>query len=703
MAIPTPEEMQKILNIHPDQVAARQALLDAAGGNAQALDGSTQTDQAPPPDHMPTQPVKPAPVQVSPQPTAQASSTALIPRSGPRALNVPSVGAQAEEERPAPLPVRISSPKLEVPPVGSPGPVPGSVVAGVDSRGRPTLAPDQQHQLPPDGSPPPPLDAVAPGARALNVAPVGAKAPEESSIHDLMTKPIAVASSEGTAPTNPYRNPADASRYARDRAILDYDTTNGSGVDRFRQRHHVWGGLLKALNVAGSILAPGPMSMVPGTDLNHQVKLGQDRARVKNDLQDEATQANTAHLQAETENMVNPPGKATATQLEFDKAGNLLGFRDQKGNLLGPHNPALTQDMKDMLDAAEGRASSAGSPDSQAMAFMVKNGMTPTDAYKKLQEMKSDNKPDTAAQNKQQFQAVIGKLAAENGNKLQDGMLTSPQKTADAISNARTLTPQEKQFALSFIAANSTPANVIYAGAERGASYGATRQYPVLDTKNGNRPIYVSADELNRAQTQEPGRYLASGPGTTALNKENLMEDIRGGIQQVRDALNNPNMPEFTARQKVKIAIAMRERDPRSAVSSLITAGDLGTVTPEQEDYLIAHSILAEQAMAMRTVLGAGQGSQDLRAAITNTFPGPTTPSKRYGLKQLDAFEKTIDRLERGIPNVPLKDQRNGGSNNNSLAGPIQQGEPTASGPGGHTIVFRSNKWVDPANGVEVK
>lgn len=686
MAIPTPEEMQILLNIHPDQVAAQQALVSAAGGNSQPL---SETGPLP------------LPIQ-APQPPRQAENTSLIPRTGPRALSVPRVG-ETEKEEPEPLPVRLSPPKLSTSPmpIGSPGPVPGSVYAGVDSGGRPTLAPDQQHQLPPDGSPPPPLDA-APSVRGLDIAPVGAKAPDATSIHDLMTKPIQSASSEGTTEQQ-NRTPSSTSRYARDRAILDADTANGSGVDRFRQRHHVWGGLLKALNVAGSILAPGPMSMVPGTDLNHQARIARDRAQVNSDLQDEARIATTAHTQAETENMVNPPGKATATQLEFDKAGNLLGFRDQKGNLLGPKNPNLTPDMKDMLDAAEGRTTSAGTPDAQAMAYMVKNGMKPTEAYAKLQEMKADNKPDTATQNKLHFQEVIGKLTAENNNQLDPGILTDPHKTAAAISSARTLTPQEKQFALSFIAANSTPANVIYAGAERGASYGTTRQYSVLDTRNNNRPVYVSADELNRAQREEPGRYLASGAGEKALNKENLMEDIRGGIQQVRDALNNPNMPDFTAKQKVKIAIAMRERDPRSAISSLITAGDLGTVTPEQEDYLIAHSILAEQAMAMRTVLGAGQGSQDLRAAITNTFPGPTTPSKRYGLKQLDAFEKTIDRLERGIPDVPLKNQRNGGGNNNPP--PAPQGMISVQIPGhppGHIPTSAREQFLKDNPGAKV-
>lgn len=325
----------------------------------------------------------------------------------------------------------------------------------------------------------------------------------------------------------------------------------------------------------------------------------------------------------------------------------------------------------------EAAAKMRGSPESQSYRDLIESGMSPEDALRKVKEIGADVKPDTAAQAKQNFQSAIGKVVQENGNTLPEGSLTNPRKLQFFIQQSKSLTPQEKQGALSYMAANPTPASQALNVVLRGQSYGTTRQYSVLDTQNGNRPIYVSADELNDDRASGRNRYVASGPGTQALNKENLMEDIRGGIQQVRSALNDKDMPEFTAGQRTKLAIAMRERDPRSAVSSLITSGALGQLDPKQEDYLIAHSILAEQAMAMRTVLGAGQGSQDLRAAITNTFPGPTTPSKAYGLKQLDAFEQTINRLERGIPNVPLKSMGNGNN-----AAPAPQGMINVQIPG---------------------
>jgi len=63
-------------------------------------------------------------------------------------------------------------------------------------------------------------------------------------------------------------------------------------------------------------------------------------------------------------------------------------------------------------------------------------------------------------------------------------------------------------------------------------------------------------------------------------------------------------------------------------------------------------NFLTENAMAMRSVLGAGQGSEDLRNAIIRTLPGVMSPDKKYAQKQLDLFEKTLDRLKKGVPQM---------------------------------------------------
>jgi hypothetical protein len=175
------------------------------------------------------------------------------------------------------------------------------------------------------------------------------------------------------------------------------------------------------------------------------------------------------------------------------------------------------------------------------------------------------------------------------------------------------------------------------------------RMMPALDTEAGNAPTFASPGDIKA----HPGQYMPTGPGTQALNKTALLEDIRGNVQQVRSSLGA--IPEFTAEDKVKIAVAMRSKDPASAVSSLLQSATAGSMSPHQQEYLINLANLVENAMAMRAVLGAGQGSEDLRDAIKATIPGPTTPNKAYASKQLDQFEKVLDRLSRGVPQVKLR------------------------------------------------
>jgi hypothetical protein len=208
-------------------------------------------------------------------------------------------------------------------------------------------------------------------------------------------------------------------------------------------------------------------------------------------------------------------------------------------------------------------------------------------------------------------------------------------------------------------------------GVLRIEALGETRGVPMLDTKNGNAPVMMNWNDINTGNATEPGRFIPSQTSVAALNKTALLEDIRGNVQQVRQSLQA--IPNFDAMDKAKIALALRSRDPRGSLNALISGGAAGSMTPEQQDYLINVTNLIENAMAMRSVLGAGQGSEDLRDAVKSTIPGPSTPSREYALKQLDTFERVLNRLERGVPKVPLRQDLNPGGNVNNSAAPVSR------------------------------
>jgi hypothetical protein len=190
------------------------------------------------------------------------------------------------------------------------------------------------------------------------------------------------------------------------------------------------------------------------------------------------------------------------------------------------------------------------------------------------------------------------------------------------------------------------------------ATFNLTRPMQVLDTANGNTPTVVEFDEMRK----NPGRYLPSGEGDKALAKENLMADIAGTSVRTRQAINDMD-EDFPEDMKIKIVAAMKADDPHAALDQLIASGAVGSLTDKQQNFLIATRQLAENAMAMRSILGAGQGSEDMRSAIRETLPGLLSPDKSYALRQLDAFDATIQRLHRGVPKVPLRTDLGDGTN----------------------------------------
>jgi hypothetical protein len=193
----------------------------------------------------------------------------------------------------------------------------------------------------------------------------------------------------------------------------------------------------------------------------------------------------------------------------------------------------------------------------------------------------------------------------------------------------------------------------------RGSQYNMTKPMIVLDTANGNAPAAMTFGEM----LKNPTRYMPAVEADKALAKENLMADIAGTSKLTRNSIND--MEDFPEEMKAKIVLAMKADDPHAALDQLIASGAVGSLTDKQQNFLIATRQLAENAMAMRTILGAGQGSEDMRNAIRETLPGLLSPDKSYALRQLDAFDNTIQRLHRGVPKVQLRTDLDGGASTN--------------------------------------
>lgn len=184
------------------------------------------------------------------------------------------------------------------------------------------------------------------------------------------------------------------------------------------------------------------------------------------------------------------------------------------------------------------------------------------------------------------------------------------------------------------------------------------KYYPVnvIDTKNNNQQVTMNRASLADAMQKEPGRYIMDTAGNTAqaLTKTATVQDIQDAITNTRQSITGLKT-DFTPQQRAQIALVLKDRDPRSALSNFLGSDFAKTLTDDQVNYITDLVQLQENAMAMRGVLGAGQGSEQLRSAILRTVPGMLTPDKKYGLTQLDKFNQQLNRLSRGIIKVPLR------------------------------------------------
>jgi len=202
---------------------------------------------------------------------------------------------------------------------------------------------------------------------------------------------------------------------------------------------------------------------------------------------------------------------------------------------------------------------------------------------------------------------------------------------------------------------NAWAARQVKIAGARGEAYVGARMYSMIDTQTG-QPKMVSGKVLNGDSS---GRYAPTGVAEKAMTKTALIEDIRGNLSNTRQSLSN--VEGFDEKSRLQIYKAMNSADPSSALSNLVSGKFGKSLTDNQQQYLVDMSLLTENAMAMRSVLGAGQGSDDMRKAIKATIPSAGTFSKSYANKQLNSFESVLNRLERGVPNVPIRPMQGSG------------------------------------------
>lgn len=403
--------------------------------------------------------------------------------------------------------------------------------------------------------------------------------------------------------------------------------STGSGISQIQ--NPFLRNLARVGDVAASGLAPGIERAIPGTEGHHRDLESQENNLIQTGEKTKGEEVAQGEQEAQTQKTLNTPAPTSDLQ-EWLKEN-------------GPD-----ADIKNFWEQQNAAKNNAGkTPAEQVYHYLTTpvekggKGLDPASALGQVSELDAQSKPDTKEQNSERLQNTLSKAFPEG--KVDPGIMSDSRKLGSFIAQSDKLSPQEKSELLSHFIFNTSPAsqgtNVII----RTAGMEQSRMYPVIDKSTGTLQMVSSAD-INA----KPGQYAPATQGQQSLTKESIFQDLHFNIGQVRDAIAGLRTP-FSNAQKAQVSYLLRSTDPHSAVDQFLNSKVGQTLTPDQIDYVTALPSLQENALAMRSIAGLGQGSDELRAAITKTIPGPGTPSADYAKRQLDIFEGTVNRLEHGV------------------------------------------------------
>ncbi len=362
-------------------------------------------------------------------------------------------------------------------------------------------------------------------------------------------------------------------------------------------------GILRGADIAGGILSPRTEALIPGSEVNttlgNQSRM-QDWLLRQKDAEARQKQQAIANLEGAQANKANadayarlhPPAKPQPLPAPQQQAINAEKILD---------DPSSTPRQK---AAAQANLNAIG-----AAANLVKPPKAAPDPLAKLNPVIAGQMPSPYPKNGTREQ--------------QAAWLAGYQRRSDA--EAETLESQ------------------------RGAAFYSNRLVGALDTQNGNKPVYITVADYRK----NPGRYMPTSAGEKALTAQARVQSMVENIDSVRSSLALMKSG-FSLPFRAMAAAALRSNDPESAMSTVLSSAAAAQLSPEQYQYLEDLTVLGENAMMTQQALGGGRGSSMMREAIAKTIPGPGTPNAKDVNIQLNAVEKLINQLARGVPNAPL-------------------------------------------------
>jgi hypothetical protein len=248
---------------------------------------------------------------------------------------------------------------------------------------------------------------------------------DQATAKDSSITPTIASPNQNTQSAAPVTTPFD-SRLQADQAKIDALRSNGSGVSN---RHGFLGGLLKAGDIAGSILAPHAMALIPGTTLNYRQNLAGAQGQLNQDTENQSKQIQMADQQAQIAqrqdglNALKPVGTPIETA-----QGTYQTFTDKHGNPVTkkldiPAGKAGDYELKESVDPTTGKS-----------VYAVVNKTNPNDVrYTDAQVAPKDNGPIDSSD---KALAVVNKAHQAYTDAVTSGDVDKIQKAKDTLTVA---------------------------------------------------------------------------------------------------------------------------------------------------------------------------------------------------------------------------------------------------------------------------
>ena len=214
----------------------------------------------------------------------------------------------------------------------------------------------------------------------------------------------------------------------------------------------------KVGNIAGDIVAPNTMSLIPGTDLNRNIE---EKSLIAGKQRAEKAEEEKKAAESERE-------ARAATTKETGARTNLLETQEQVQQrhmkMLDEFNAALQSGKDPFATLGELSDTEKMMRDSAIQESRLKGDMTPIlQVGEKIATLRAteDRAGKTAAQDKQAFEATMQKAIQAAGPGFDPNTLKDQNAQMRFLQSSPALTPEEKSKASAYMTANITPgANV---------------------------------------------------------------------------------------------------------------------------------------------------------------------------------------------------------------------------------------------------